>query len=313
MTNRLLLLFALVGLALTAAGQSAVSSGRLDHLPAFPSKFVPPRAVEVWLPEGYVAGQRYPVLYMHDGQNLFDPKAAGYGMAWEVDSVLARLNQAGQTRPCIVVGISNTSRRFQEYTPAKPYATLPAATRARLELERSGPPLSDDYLRFVVQELKPYIDQHYRTRRRRADTFIAGSSMGGLISLYALLEYPRVFGGAACLSTHWPLSLKENRPDFTTAMLAYLHQKLPRRRKPRLYFDYGTTTLDARYEPHQLRVDSLLQAHGYDTSHRLTRKYVGAAHNETAWKRRFAVPATFLLAPRQPVHQDTGNHPRKRQ
>ena len=96
-----------------------------------------------------------------------------------------------------------------------------------------------------MQELKPYVDQHFLTSPRRADTFVAGSSMGGLISLYAALEYPRVFGGAACFSTHWPLSLKETRADFTTAMVQYLDQKLPRRPQPRLYFDHGTATLDA--------------------------------------------------------------------
>ncbi|SHI72746.1 Putative esterase [Hymenobacter daecheongensis DSM 21074] len=298
MIRSLLLLFFLVELALDAAGQSAGAAARVEHLPAFPSRFVKARQIDVWLPEGYEQGKTYPVLYMQDGQNVFDPKTSSYGVAWEADSILARLSQAGQTRPCIVVGIWNTDLRFREYAPAQPYYALPAAFRDALAQERPGTPLSDEFLRFVVQELKPYIDRHYRTRPGRADTFVAGSSMGGLISLYAVLEYPRVFGGAACLSTHWPLSLQQNRPDFTNAMLTYMDRKLPRRHRPRLYFDYGTTTLDARYEPHQLRVDSLMRAHGYDATHWLTRKYEGAAHNEAAWKRRFAVPATFLLAPK---------------
>jgi enterochelin esterase-like enzyme len=272
--------------------------GRVEHLPDFPSKFVKPRHVDVWLPAGYPQpGRRYAVLYLHDGQNLFHPASSYGGVAWEVDSTLAALGAAGQVRPgVIVVGIWNTERRFAEYTPVAPYRLLSPARRARLAQERPGEPQSDEYLRFIVQELKPYVDGHYQTDRRRQSTFIGGSSMGGLISLYAAVEYPRVFGGAACVSTHWPLSLQDNTPDFTSAYLRYLAAKLPARgRRPRLYFDYGTATLDARYEVHQRRIDSLLRAKGYTERNWLTRKYEGAAHNEAAWKKRFEVPARFLL------------------
>jgi enterochelin esterase-like enzyme len=125
---------------------------------------------------------------------------------------------------------------------------------------------------------------------------VAGSSMGGLISLYAALEYPKVFGGAACFSTHWPLSLKENSPAFTASMVRYLDKKLPRSRKPKLYFDHGSATLDAWYEPHQLRIDSVMHAHGYDAGNWLSRSFPGAAHNEAAWKKRVPLALQFLLA-----------------
>ena len=174
--------------------------------------------------------------------------------------------------------------------------------RARLEQERPGAPLSDAYLKFLVEELKPYVDKHFRTSRRRADTFVAGSSMGGLISLYAALEYSNTFGGAACFSTHWPLSLRENPSDFTTAMLGYLHSRLsrPNVRHLRLYFDYGSATLDAHYPPHQQRVDSLLRAIPYrpyhsDSTWWRTRSFPGAAHNEAAWKKRLGPALQFLL------------------
>ncbi|KUG06409.1 alpha/beta hydrolase [Solirubrum puertoriconensis] len=269
--------------------------GRVEHLADFKSKHVKPRHVDVWLPDGYPQpGRKYAVLYMNDGQNLYHPATAYGGVAWEVDSTLAALG--GQVRDVIVVGIWNTDLRFAEYAPAKPYQLMPAVRREQLARERPGQPLSDAYLRFVVEELKPYIDKHYRTDKRRQSTFIGGSSMGGLISLYAALEYPKVFGGAACISTHWPLSLQDNTPDFTNAMLRYLADKLPQgKRRPRLYFDYGTATLDARYEVHQLRIDSLLRAKGYDTQHWQTLKFEGAAHNEGSWKKRFATPARFLL------------------
>ncbi|GAB2949778.1 alpha/beta hydrolase-fold protein [Hymenobacter coalescens] len=274
--------------------------GRVEHLADFPSQFVQPRHVDVWLPADYPRpGRRYAVLYMHDGQNLFHPASSYGGVAWEVDSTLARLQQRGEVRPdVIVVGVWNTGRRFAEYCPAKPFRLMSTARQAQLAQERllAGPPLSDEYLRFLVQELKPYIDGHYQTDKRRQSTFIGGSSMGGLISLYAAVEYPHVFGRAACLSTHWPLSLQNNTADFTSACLRYLDQHLPNKgRRPGLYFDFGTTTLDARYEPHQRRVDSLLRAKGYTERNWRTRKYEGAAHNEAAWKKRFDVPARFLL------------------
>lgn len=276
---------------------ATVTVGRLDHLESFPSRHVPPRNVDVWLPAGYPApGVRYQVLYMSDGQNLFDPRTASFGTCWGVDTMLTALLRAGTVAPTIVVGVWCTDQRFQEYAPAKPYRALPETYRAALTRERPGEPRSDEYLRFLVEELKPYIDQHYATAPDRTHTWIAGSSMGGLISLYAVLEYPRVFAGAACLSTHWPLSVKEDTPDFTIAMLDYLTESLPRHRRPRLYFDFGTATLDARYPPHQARVDSLLAARGYSPPRRrLTRRFEGAEHNEAAWARRLNIPLTFLF------------------
>ena len=292
--NRWLAALPLSAILMSADAPNPAAPGRIEHLADFPSKFVKPRHVDIWLPDGYPqAGTRYAVLYMQDGQNLFDPKKAGYGVAWEVDSTLAKLGTS--LRPCIVVGIWNTDRRFPEYTPAKPYAFMSAAQRAKIEQERPGRPLSDEYLKFIVRELKPYVDKHFQTSPRRADTFVAGSSMGGLISLYAALEYPKIFGGAACFSTHWPLSLKENSPNFTTAMVQYLDQKLPRQHKPKLYFDYGSATLDAWYALHQHRVDSVMQAHGYGSTTWITRSFPGAAHNEAAWKKRLALPLQFLL------------------
>lgn len=289
---------------IAADSPDPAAPGRIEHLANFPSRFVKVRNVDVWLPESYPQpGTRYAVLYMQDGQNLFDPKNSYGGVAWEVDSTLAALGRS--MRPCIVVGIWNTDRRFAEYAPAKPYAAMSAARRAKINQERPGQPLSDEYLKFLVRELKPYVDKHFRTAPRRADTFVAGSSMGGLISLYAALEYPDVFGGAACFSTHWPLSLKDNTPDFTTAMVQYMSYRLSRPyvAPPRLYFDYGSATLDARYQPHQLRIDSLLrslpsQPYRRDSAMWRTRSFPGAAHNEAAWKKRVPLALPFLLGRR---------------
>ncbi|HRI28537.1 MAG TPA: alpha/beta hydrolase-fold protein [Chitinophagales bacterium] len=274
-------------------------SGILERTPNFASQYVAPRHIDVWLPPDYYTNtrQQYAVLYMHDGQNLFSTETAYGGQEWQADETMLRLQQEQKVRPCIIVGIWNSPRRFAEYLPNKPFLLMPKPAQEKLKQERTteNTVLSDAYLAFLVKELKPYIDQKYRTLPDRANTFIAGSSMGGLISLYALCEYPKVFGGAACFSTHWPASLKENNPNFVNAYLKYLKKKLPKPKHHKIYFDYGTQTLDAWYEPHQKAVDAFMQQSGYFPQFCLSQKFEGAAHNEQAWQQRFHVPLLFLL------------------
>jgi enterochelin esterase-like enzyme len=145
------------------------------------------RRIWVYLPKSYNAtkGKIYPVLYMHDGQNLFNEQTAPFG-EWGVDEALDSLQQ--QTgKECIVVGIDNSNeKRMNEYNP--------------FNNEKYGKGEGDLYVDFLVKTLKPYIDKNYRTQKDAAHTFIAGSSMGGLISLYALVKYPDVFGTAGIFS-----------------------------------------------------------------------------------------------------------------
>ena len=183
-------------LALLAAPAGALP-GQLVRFPATATPGLAPRNVTVWLPPGYDGDRhRYAVLYMHDERNLFDPATATGGQTWGVAEALTRLQAAGTVRPTIVVGIDNTPERRREYMPAGVAALLPPADRARFEASIGGPPLSDAYLRFIVRDLKPMIDRRFRTDPRRSATFLMGSSMGGLISLYGVTEYPRVVGGA---------------------------------------------------------------------------------------------------------------------
>jgi predicted alpha/beta superfamily hydrolase len=119
-----------------------------------------------------------------------------------------------------------------------------------------------------------------------------GSSMGGLISLYALAEYPRVFGGVGAVSTHWPAG--------EGIVIDWLATQLPRAGAHRVYFDFGTATLDAQYPPYQARMDALMPGLGYRTGRDwLTRRFEGAEHNEAAWKARLDVPLRFLLGTAQ--------------
>ncbi|MEO0785938.1 MAG: glycoside hydrolase family 97 catalytic domain-containing protein, partial [Pseudomonadota bacterium] len=183
------------------------SGATLVKVSGFPSENVAAREMQVWLPKGYgESDQTYRVLYMHDGQNLFEDERAYTGTSWGVDATLSRLIESGEVEPTIVVALENTwETRWQEYAPEAFIDALPEEARASLLETAGGAPSSDDYLKFLVEEVKPYIDANYLTRSGREDTTIAGSSMGGLISLYALSEYPDVFGAAGCVSTHWPL------------------------------------------------------------------------------------------------------------
>ena len=117
-----------------------------------------------------------------------------------------------------------------------------------------------------------------------------GSSMGGLISAYAVMEFPHVFGGAGCVSTHWPIAggIVED----------YVATHVPAPGRHRFYFDYGTEAIDAQYEPHQQRVDAAMRARGYRPGvDMVSHRYLGAAHNEAAWRDRIEVPLVFLLRP----------------
>lgn len=261
-----------------------------------PSRHVAARNVEVWLPPDYARDRatRYPVLYLHDGQNVFNPATSYIGVDWAVDEVMTRLIAERRVRPAIVVAVWNTPARFYEYMPRRALDFLPDSIKAIPQARAQTDSVrSDQYLRFLVEELKPMIDRAYRTRPERASTFVMGSSMGGLISLYALTQHPTVFGGAACVSTHWPIG--------DGATLAWAREALVTRRAPspathRLWFDHGTATLDSLYAPHQQRVDSLMRAAGFTHGRNwVTKVYPGADHSERAWRARVEEPIVFLL------------------
>jgi enterochelin esterase-like enzyme len=269
------------------------ATGRTESWQAFPSRHIAARDVDVWLPPSYGRDpqRRYPVLYMHDGQNLFDPALSYTGIDWDIDGTMTRLIERGEIREAIVVGAWNSPLRFAEYMPRAPVTTerVSSGILGR-PAGRASDIVSDDYLRFLVEELKPFIDAQYRTLAGREDTSVMGSSMGGLISLYAGARHPQVFGGIGAVSTHWPIC--------DGCMIDWLKTKLPAPGAQRIYYDHGTATLDAYYPPFQAKMDAIMRERGYREGHDwISRSFEGAEHNEAAWKARVEIPLKFLLGP----------------
>ena len=304
----LLMFFAAApALAGDANGPVHVSSGTIVDLGVLKSNYADPRRVVVWLPTGYQpSGPKYAVLYIHDGQNLFDKETAGYGMEWQIDETLDRLIQEKKVRPTIVVGIWNTPKRLQEYVPSKAFNGLPPSYREKIRALYGGDPLSDGYLEFIVRELRPMIDKRFNVKTDAADTAIMGSSMGSLISLYAIDEYPKIFGAAGMMSTHWPLVItpddkpisEEQYEAVSSAFERYLAPALPDPATHKLYFDHGSETLDANYARYQDRVDRVVRRRGYlQWQTTLSLSYPGEKHNEISWASRVMVPLQFLLPP----------------
>jgi predicted alpha/beta superfamily hydrolase len=301
----LLLLMVWSTITTTYAQVPTPQQGRIVRHENFPSAHVTPRNVDVWLPAQYDPQKKYAVLYMQDGQMLFDSTLTWNKQEWGVDETLSQLMSENKIKDCIVVGVWNGGRsRHAEYFPQKPFESLSASQQEMVyNAYRSNgqsiffgiPIMSDRYLNFLTQELKPFIDKTYATKTDRSNTFIAGSSMGALISLYAICEYPSIFGGAACLSTHWPgLFTMENNP-VPGAFFSYLEQSLPSPTRHRIYFDHGTETLDSMYASLQKSVDLVMAKRGYKNKQWISRSWPGQDHSERSWRSRFVLPASFLL------------------
>jgi len=263
--------------------------GRLIYWTDLESEHLgPTRHVEIWLPPGYDENPRvrYPVLYMSDGQNLFDPRIANTGVDWGVDEAVVRLVEQGVIPPIIVVGAWSTADRGIEYSP---WHDAP------------------DYARFLIEELMPRVNQEFRTLTGPENTAVMGSSMGGLLSFYLVTYHPDVFGACGCESTHFPLSeaaVAEHfegvdhpaNPDETPYVIRDIESGLKVPPGARYYFDYGTEGLDAEYGPTHEAVRQWLLAQGLvEGTDFVIREYAGAEHNEASWRARLDDPLTFMF------------------
>ncbi len=246
-----------------------VSSGKLIVINNFPSKIIRPRTVLVWVPEEYMnePERHFPVTYMHDGQMLFDSNWTWNHQEWGMDELIAKSRYKS-----IVVGIFNDGKnRSGDYFPEKPWKSMSKESRDSIIRHRGGFESifgdvglnSDEYLKFLVYELKPYIDKNFRTLKDAKNTIIGGASMGGLISWYAVCEYPKVFGNAICLSTHWPGSAPLTYEAAPKAFSNYLKKNAPNKGDFRLFFARGTGYLDSFYQPFQDSVNQIFISKKY--------------------------------------------------
>tara|TARA_R110001583_G_scaffold118937_2_gene270363 strand:+ start:3840 stop:4772 length:933 start_codon:yes stop_codon:yes gene_type:complete len=297
-----------LSLILTAKAQSSlpkVVHGKIERIENFESKYITPRNVDIWMPEGYSPSKKYSVLYMHDGQMLFDPESSWNKQAWNVDDVASKLFESHKIEKFIVVGIWNGGEtRHSDYFPQKPFELLSNSQidTVNAQLKSSHVPItntfrpqSDNYLKFIVKELKPYIDKTYSVYSDKENTYVMGSSMGGLISMYAICEYPKVFGGAACLSTHWPGTFTLDNNPIPDAFITYLNKNLPNPKSHKIYFDCGDETLDKLYPEIQKKVDQLMVEKGYNEDNWITKYFPGENHSENAWSKRLHIPLGFLF------------------
>lgn len=278
-----------------------VACGRIERIEA--SGDVAARPVDVWLPPACEAADAHcPVVYAQDGQMLFDASFTWNHASWLLACTVMQLVDDGSIPPVIVAGVWNAGAyRWSEYFPQKILDRV--AEPARGEFLHSplmqDKALSDAYLKFLVKVVKPRVDARFHTAPDRAHTFVMGSSMGGVISVYALDEYPDVFGGAAALSVHWAGRLEPN-VEIPLATFEYLRTGLADPHGHRLYMDHGTQGLDAWYAPYQLFVDELVLARGYGAGTFESRVFEDAGHDEASWAKRVAIPLRFLLGPLAP-------------
>lgn len=267
--------------------------GRLVYWTDVKSAYLgPTRNVEIWLPPGYDqdTSTRYPVLYMSDGQNLFDPRLSYGGIDWHVDSVVMDLVHRNVIPPIIVVGVWNSAQRFPEYSP---WHDAP------------------QYAHFLIDELMPRVNRAFRTLTGPEHTAHMGSSMGGLLGFYLVTHHPEAFGACACMSTHFPLSPAVARqffppgsiaasPDTTPYLVKDIAAGLKAPKGARYWFDRGTLGLDSAYGPTYAVARQWLLSQGFvEGKDFVVRTYPGATHNEASWRARLADPLTFLFGDRR--------------
>jgi predicted alpha/beta superfamily hydrolase len=253
--------------------------GCIDRIDAMPSRFVGARQVQVWLPPGYAGSpdQRYPLLLLHDGQNVFDAAAAR--AEWQVDETAQRLVLSGRIAPLIIVGVESGPDRIVDYTPT--VGTLGAGGQAR----RIGGGAAA-YARYLIEELLPLIDSRYRTLDDPAHRAVGGSSLGGLVSLWLLWHHPAVFGSALVVSPSlW----------WDDALLLREAGRLPMDvlRRGRLWLDIGTAEGDEAVT--QVReLHRVLVSRGVSAPQLGYLEAEGASHDEASWAARVEAMLLFL-------------------
>ncbi len=286
--------FAYLAFAITfTSGQSLhVSAGRLIRIENFHSRFIPSRNIDIWLPNDYTFTKKYSVLYMQDGQMLFNADQNSNHQEWEVDETLDSLISKSAIQDCIVVGIWNNGfNKLSEYYPQKALEYIPSKSRKKFIKEQLGSkPYSDEYLKFIVLELKPYIDKNFSVWTNPENNFIVGSLEGALIALYAVCEYPDVFHSAVCISNYW-----YQDEHIPYAILKYLKKHTPDPTNHSFYFDYDTSHSLESYNKYQTKINTHFTKKKYTNKNYLSVELNSEIPNEENWSKRFYMSVMFLL------------------
>jgi predicted alpha/beta superfamily hydrolase len=299
MIRLIVALLALIGLAAPLAAQEL---GRFVEYQNVSAAGLPEQRLSIWLPPGYDApgSRRFPVLYMHDGHNLFDVTKSNFNKIWAADKAMLAAVQSGTVEPHIIIGIwAPGVDRHRQYLPRSLYDMSSGNLRAQMTGMTKGGVISDRYLEWITGPLKSWVDASFRTRPGRDDTAIVGSSMGGLMSCYAFLERPEVFGRAGCVSSHWPAVDPRTIDEAELKGLwdAWFAARLGQPDGRRVWMDHGTATLDQFYAPYQQVVDARFVAAGWQKGRDWeSRVYEGAEHEENAWAARLPEIFGWLLA-----------------
>lgn len=278
-------------------------TGRFLHYSGVRALGLPDQRLSIWLPPGYdLDERRYRVLYMHDAQNLFDPRTSNFNKVWAADRAMLSHAETSGEDPWIIVGIwSPGNDRYRQYMPKPAYDAASPELRAGMDTFGNGEPIvSHHYVDWIVSVLKPWVDRSLRTRTSADETAIIGSSMGGLISLYAFLDQPSVFGRAGCVSTHWPAvapqNVNETDPELVAIWTGMLERELGQPAGRKLWFDHGTATLDAYYPPYQAAIDQHMAGTDWQRGTNWeSREYPGAEHEENAWAARLPEVLSWVL------------------
>lgn len=274
-----------------------VVSGTVYRTQLYNANFGDSLTVDIWTPEGYNPNQTYPVLYMHDGQNLFDPNSTWNKQAWNIDDAISQLAAQGKIEAPIVVGVHSIgSSRIGDLMPEKVQALIKDSTVwAYMDAMCQGKYRGDEYVDFLVNTIKPFVDETFSTKPEKEHTAVMGSSMGGLMSFYTLCEAPHVFSKAGCVSTH--LGNDPQNGALAYALMDYLEQALPQDNEHFIYLDCGDQNIDAPYAPFYPQLVDKIANLGYK-DRMLHGFYPGAGHTETDWAARVHVAIEYFFSRR---------------
>jgi len=269
------------------------NNGSIEKIYDFQSNYVDSRPIYVWLPPNFDPKKKHDLLIMHDGQNLFDGTKTWNGQEWELDEWASKLISENELSSFIIVGIHNSGKkRWSDYFPEKAYNFVTDSNY----LGGVKPELNaDQYLKYIVKEVIPFIEKKYLKSSYDYKTIIGGSSMGGLISMYATFEYPEIFDGAICISTHWPGAIVMENNPLPEAIFKYMTENIPIPKNKKFYFDYGDKGLDEHYPQYSKIIDSLFLNNGYSNQNYRNIYFKNESHNEEAWSKRVNIPLKFIF------------------